>query len=142
MIPKIKSPNFFDHLQCQLWKAMELSTSSQMDDGTIHPSKFGAWKIASGTMHRHSQWGREKKFVCLQRCTNRKSILMMAFETFNGPSTPNGNYMVIRLYNNVNLRSVGQFKFIGANRYLGQYLFQKKFRIFWKYFICKLKQNH
>jgi hypothetical protein len=48
---------------------------------------------------------------------------MMAFERFNGPSPPNGNYMVIRLYNNVNLRSVGQFKFIGANHYLGQYLF-------------------
>jgi hypothetical protein len=71
-----------------------------------------------------------KKSLCLQRCTNRKSIFMMAFERFNGPSTPNGNYTVIRLYNNVNLRSVGQFKFIGVNHYLGQYLFQKKFRIF------------
>jgi hypothetical protein len=123
-----------------LWKAMELSTSLQMDDGTIHPSKCGEWRIASGIVHRHSQWGRQRKFVCLQRCTNRKSVLMMLFERFNGPSTPNGNDMVIRLYNNVNLKSVGQFKLIGANHYLGQYLFQNILRIFSKYCICKLKE--
>jgi hypothetical protein len=67
---------------------------------------------------------------------------MMVFERFNGPSTLNGNYVVIRFYNNVNLKSVGQFKLIGANHFLGQYLFQNIIRIFSKYFICKLKKNH